>query len=301
MIKKVLIVGSNGLLGQSLVNRFAKSFQVYKTSLESEDYIPSIGESYRSLDITSRSKVQEYLEKIKPEIIVNAAAYTNVDKSEIDQETCWNVNVKAVENIIEAAETFKPLLVQISTDYVFDGETGCYRETDQTNPKGVYARSKMAAENIVRTSDLDYIIARTQVLYGSGQNVRNNFATWVIEKLQNDEEIKVVGDQIGNPTYIDDLSEGLMRLIDFNEYGLFHISGSEIISRYNFALKIADRFDLDSSKIEKINTEDLNQQAPRPMNSSFILDKLVNRIQWEPSDIDSGLTKLKRKYYNSNG
>lgn len=296
MIQKILIIGSNGLLGQNLATRFASKYQIYKTSVEHDDYISPVGFSYRSMDITNRSKVIRFLEQTKPDIIVNAAAYTDVDGCEVEQETCWNVNVKAVENLIEGAEIVKSVLVQISTDYVFDGETGGYREIDPPNPKGVYARSKMAAENIIRTCNLEYIIVRTQVLYGLGQKVRPNFVTWVIDQLKADQPIRVVGDQINNPTYVDDLSEALFRLLELKEYGLFHVSGSEIISRYNFALKIAEHFGLDTSKIEKISSDDLNQKAPRPRNSSFVLDKLINRIGWEPHKVDDSLEKFKRKY-----
>jgi len=301
MKKKVLILGSNGLLGQSLVNRFSESYQVFKASVEHEDYIPASGYSYRSTDIVNRSKVIRFLDQIRPDIIINAAAYTNVDKCELEEEVCWNANVKAVENIIEGAERFQPLIVQISTDYVFDGEMGGYREIDDPNPRGIYARSKYAAENMIRACDLEYLIIRTQVLYGTGNKVRNNFVSWVIGELRNGNQIQVVGDQIGNPTYVDDVSEAIARLLQMNEFGLFHVSGSEIISRYNFAVKIAEQFGLDAQKIDKIKTGDLNQKAPRPMNSSFVLDKLVNRTGWEPGGVDAGLEKLKRKYNEQNG
>ena len=293
-MKKVVVFGSNGLLGQNLVTRFNSDYDVTGCSLETTSYaladIP-----YLKVDMINRSEITEFLLSSKPDIIINAAAYTDVDGSEKDRELCWNTNVRAVENIIDVAESFKPLLVQISSDYVFDGEMGDYRETDTPNPNGNYSRSKMAAENIIIASNLEYIIARTQVLYGSGNRVRLNFATWVISRLKNNQNIKVVSDQVGNPTYIDDLSESIFRLINNKEYGLFHISGSEKISRYDFARKIAKVFSFDESVIEKITTEQLQQAAPRPMNSTFIIDKLVNRIDWEPGDIESGLKRLKEK------
>ena len=293
-MKKVVVFGSNGLLGQNLVTRFNSDYDVTGCSLEASSYVTA-DIPYLKVDMINRSEITEFLLSSKPDIIINAAAYTDVDGSEKNRELCWNTNVRAVENIIDAAESFKPLLVQISSDYVFDGSMGDYREMDTTNPNGNYSRSKMAAENIVTASNLEYIIARTQVLYGTGNNVRLNFATWVVSRLKNKQDIKVVSDQVGNPTYIDDLSESIFRLIDKKEYGLFHIAGSEKISRYDFARKIAEVFSLDESFIEKITTEQLQQAAPRPMNSTFIIDKLVNRIDWEPGDIESGLKRLKEK------
>jgi len=293
-MEKVVIFGSNGLLGQNLVSRFNSGYEVIGSSLEASSFsledIP-----YHKVDMINRSEVTDLLLSTKPDIVINAAAYTDVDGSEKEKELCWNTNVRAVENIIDATDSFKPLLVQISSDYLFDGVMGDYKETDDTNPNGNYARSKMAAENIVTSSNMEYIIARTQVLYGTGNNVKLNFATWVISRLKHKQKIQVVSDQVGNPTSIDDLSEGIFRLIENKEYGLFHVSGSEKISRYNFAKKIAEVFLLDDSLIEKTTTAELKQAAPRPMNSTFIIDKLVNRLDWEPGDIESGVKRLKEK------
>jgi len=293
-MKKVVVFGSNGLLGQNLLARFNSEYSVFGCSLENSNF-SLLDIPYQKVDMINRSELTDFLMTTKPDIIINAAAYTDVDGSESKRELCWNTNVRAVENVIDAVESFKPLLVHISSDYVFDGQMGEYKEKDKTNPQGNYARSKMAAENIVTSSNLEYIIARTQVLYGTGNKVRLNFATWVISRLRNKQKIQVVTDQIGNPTYIGDLSEAIFRLIKNNEFGLFHISGSEKISRYNFAKKISEIFSLDDSFIEKITSTELKQMAPRPMDSSFIIDKLVNRLDWEPGDIESGLKRLKEK------
>jgi dTDP-4-dehydrorhamnose reductase len=300
-MKKIVIFGSNGLLGQSLVNRFKTDYQVVTASLGRTDLNNIEGVPYHQIDMVNRVQINEFLIAESPDIIINAAAYTNVDGSEKDKELCWNTNVRAVENIIDIATTFNPILVHISSDYVFDGQQGSYTEQDSVNPLGNYARSKMAAENIIAASNLEYIIARTQVLYGFGNKVKLNFATWVISRLSKKQNIKVVTDQIGNPTYIDDLSESIFRLLERKEFGLFHIAGSQIINRYNFAKKIAGRFDLDESLIEKIVTADLKQLAPRPMDSSFNIDKLTNRIDWQPSDVETGLKKLKLKLSKNNG
>lgn len=299
-MKKVVVIGSNGLLGQSLTKRFTSTYNLSAVSRGNIN-LNDDNVAYRQLDIINRSEVYDFLNAEKPDIIINAAAYTDVDGSETEREICWNTNVRALENIIDSTESFKPILVQVSTDYVFDGQKGWYTEEDSANPRGNYARSKYAAENIVISSKLEYIIARTQVLYGTGNNVKLNFVTWVIRSLKNREKIRVVSDQVGNPTFVDDLSEGVNRLIEGEEYGLFHISGKEVINRYEFALKIAEVFSLDKSLIEKISTEDLNQIAPRPLNSSFVIDKLVNRTGWEPDDVLAGLERLKIMLNGENG
>ncbi len=299
-MEKLIIFGSNGLLGQSLVNRFKDDYNVVAASLKVSNLNIVDGVAYHQIDMVNRAEMSEFLSSESPDIIINAAAYTDVDGSEKEKELCWNTNVRAVENIIDIASTFKPLLVQVSTDYVFDGTQGGYSELDSVNPTGNYARSKMAAENLVAASDLEHIIARTQVLYGTGNKVKLNFVTWVVSRLSHKKNISVVTDQVGNPTYIDDLSESIFRLLEREEYGLFHISGPQVISRFDFAKKIAEVFELDASLIDRISTDELKQNAPRPMNSSFIIDKLVNRIDWEPGDVINGIERLKNRMKNKN-
>jgi dTDP-4-dehydrorhamnose reductase len=278
-----------------------KSYDILGCSIESENYNSTLpNEKYFTLDITDRAEVKSFFLNIEPDIIINAAAFTDVDGCEEKVEISWDINSRSLEYVVEAVKEFSPLLVQISTDYVFDGRDAPYREDDTPNPEGFYGRSKLAAERIVRESSLDYIIARTQVLYGTGNKVKNNFALWVINKLREKEKIRVVYDQIGNPTYVDDLSEAIYRLIEAEEYGVFHVSGKEKCNRHEFALAIADIFKLDKSLIEEATTPELAQRAPRPMNSTFVLDKLYNRIDWLPSGIQSGLKRLKEQLKNQN-
>ena len=293
-MKKILITGVNGLLGQSLVRKFNKDFQIMGCDLSAffacqDEYTIE----YFVLDQTNRNDVLKFFSSNQPDIIFNAAAYTNVDGCESDRETCWNVNVKSIELMEEACKSFEPLFVHISTDYVFDGTSGSYRETDEPKALGYYGLTKLSSEKVVCNSNQEYIIARTMVLYGTGENIRPNFATWVVEQLKSENEIKIVDDQIGNPTFVDDLSEGIYRLIDREEYGIFHICGNEVCNRYEFALKIAQIFGLDSTLIKKILTKDLDQRAPRPMNSTFIMDKLYNTIDWLPGKLDVSIQKFK--------
>jgi dTDP-4-dehydrorhamnose reductase len=292
--KKILITGTNGLLGQALVRRFIHNFDVFGCDLSIENYNP--GKTlvqYNQLDLTKRDNVQDYFNQNKPDIIINSAAFTNVDLSEEQRDKCWAANVKSVEFLLEAVTSFSPVFVQISTDYVFNGKTGLYKETDKTDPVSYYGHTKLAAEKIIHNCGLNYIIARSQVLYGWGKNIQNNFLTWVIQELKVRRKIRVVNDQRGNPTNINDLAEAIYRLLIKKEYGLFHIAGNEICSRINFALKIAEKFNLDPGLIQEITSKDLNQKAPRPMNSSFNLNKLSNTLDWLPGDIDKSLEILK--------
>ncbi|MEJ2056076.1 MAG: sugar nucleotide-binding protein, partial [Calditrichaceae bacterium] len=171
-MKKVMIFGSNGLLGQSLVKKFSGDFRIIAASLEADKFSNLPVSEYHQIDMANRSAMHSLLSTVQPDIIINAAAYTNVDKCEIEREQCWNTNVRAVENIVDSGLNQQTIFIHISTDYVFDGTDAPYRESDKPNPRGNYARSKMASENIVRGSHFEYMIIRTQVLYGTGEKVR---------------------------------------------------------------------------------------------------------------------------------
>ena len=224
----VLVTGANGLLGQSLVRTLKEDYLLYACDLDTELYSKELpAERYMRLNLTKRNDVLRIFGDLRPQILINAAAYTNVDGCEKDRDTCWAANTKSVEIMVEACKQFAPLFIQISTDYVFDGSAGPYSETDETRPLGHYGKSKLSAERIVRAGDLEYIIARTMILFGSGVDIRSNFVTWVIGQLKKNKKIQVVNDQVGNPTHADDLAEGLRRLIRAKEYGLFHIAGAD--------------------------------------------------------------------------
>ena len=282
-------------MGQSLVKKFEADNEVIASSIEKESFLPDFKGTYQPLDLTDRAATRDFIEQLQPDVIINAAAFTDVDGCEEQRELCWDVNVRSVEHIIEGAANLKTVFVHISTDYVFDGLSAPYSENDTPNPQGNYARSKMASENLVRNSELEYQIIRTQILFGTGRRVRFNFVTWVIDQLQKGNPIRVVSDQVGNPTYAPDCSEAIYRLLNKQAYGTFHVSGPDSLSRYDFALKIAKIFELDAGLIERISTEELDQKAPRPYNSTFVIDKLVNYAEWEPHTLDAALKILREE------
>ncbi|MBN2424349.1 MAG: dTDP-4-dehydrorhamnose reductase [Calditrichaceae bacterium] len=292
---KVLILGSNGLLGQNLVKKFISGNQIIAASIEDESFISGLKVDYHPIDLSKRRETREFIEKVSPEIIINAAAYTDVDKCEDDPQTCWAANVRAVENILEGAKNLKPVFVQISTDYVFNGQTPPYGEKHPPDPISVYGRSKLAAENIIKSCPFEYQIIRTQILFGNGARIRKNFVTWVIEQLQQGNKINVVDDQAGSPTYAPDLCEAISRLLEKEAFGLFHVSSESSVSRFEFANLIAEVFNLDKSLLHEINTNQLKQKAPRPKNSTFKIDKLVNYSGWQPHSLEDALKLLKKE------
>ena len=293
---RILIIGANGMLGQCCVNFYSgddKNFELLAVSVEDKPVFN--GADYISCDITKREQVKKIVYDFCPDFIINAAAYTNVDKSEIERELAWKVNVKAVEYIAEAARVIDAHLVHISTDYIFNGKSGPYSEKAVPNPIGYYGRTKLASENALKISGSIYTILRTNILYGTAPDSRPDFVKWVVESLRNKKNIRIVKDQINNPTFIDDLVLAINKIISYGKTGLYNIGGREFLSRLEFTNMIANHFQLDKSLIEPITTAELKQRARRPLNSGLITLKAETELGYKPHLIPEALEEMKRE------
>ncbi len=294
-MRRILICGANGLLGQRLSAMLStqNDIEVLSTSVERSFVFDDRLFDYTQLDITQRSDVKSLMSSFQPTIIINAAAATNVDWCETNREEAWKINVTAVENLVEASRKVGAQLVHVSTDYVFDGKSGPYDEEAKPNPISYYGKTKLAGENVIRGAEIPFTIIRTIVLYGSGINVKSNFALWIIENLSKGTKIRCVDDQLSNPTYVGDLALTILKACDLNRTGTYHVGGGEILSRYDFAIRVADIFGLDRQLIERIKTSDLHQAAPRPMMSGFLTLKAETQLGMRFLNLTEGLTLLK--------
>lgn len=294
-MKRVLITGVNGLLGQKCAIHLKSDYTILGIDIQDE---PNLKDEFRYFkgDITNRKALKSLLLSLKPDYIINTAAYTDVDGCEINKELCWKTNVEGVQNLVYVANKIDAKIIQISSDYIFDGKNGPYKEHDSPNPLGYYGKSKLASENIFFQSEIEYAILRTMILYGVGINVRPNFVTWLINKLRNGEKVTIVNDQFGNPTLADDLAHVIKRVINSEKWDIFHVSGNELLNRYSFARKIAAIFDLDRTLISPITTDKLTQVAPRPLKSGFILDKIKKELGLEMMDLDESLKIFKKQF-----
>lgn len=286
MKNKILIFGATGMLGQRCYEYFAKKlgYTVLCSSVESDFYDPSA--SYVRCDITKRDEVKKVISEFFPDYIINAAAFTNVDKSESEREVAWNINVKAIEYMAEGARNCDAHIIHISSDYIFDGIKGQYFEGDKPNPVGYYGRTKLAGENALKISNALYTILRTNVLYGVITKGRLDFVRWVVESIRKGERIRIVTDQINNPTFLDDLVRAIAQVIEFRKFGVYNIGGREFLSRYDFTMRIVDFFNLDGSLVDKITTPDLNQPAKRPLNSGLVTLKAETEFGYSPTQME---------------
>ncbi|MCB9502245.1 MAG: dTDP-4-dehydrorhamnose reductase [Deferribacteres bacterium] len=289
----VIVAGAHGLLGYNLVVQLKENFDVIALDIAIKDELCVEGVDYLPADITSQKEMTELVKKHHPRYIFNAAAYTNVDGAETERELCWKINVEGVASLAHAARVYGSRLVHVSTDYIFDGDHGPYRESNRPDPLGYYGKSKLAGENALMSSGANWAIGRTMVLYGYAPGARLNFITWMVEQLRQSKPIRIVDDQFGNPTLASDLASALIKLAVSSREEIYHLCGSEIIDRYHLALLVADVYGLDSSLITRIKTSDLGQAAKRPLNSGFIIEKAEKELGVEMLDARGGIEQLK--------
>ncbi len=292
---RILIIGSNGTLGQKTVDFYLKTGNYELLLISGGENSVAENVDYIQCDITEREKIKKCVQSFYPDFIINAAAYTGVDKSETEREQAWKVNVKAVEYISETARAIDAHIIHISSDYIFDGKNGPYSEDAIPNPLSYYGRTKLASENALKISGALYTILRTNVLYGTSPNSRPDFVKWVVNSLKNKQQIRIVTDQINNPTFIDDLIQAISKIIEFGRTGIFNIGGREFLSRHEFTNIIAGYFNLDKTLIEPILTKDLNQAARRPLKSGLITLKAQTELGYKPHTIEEALYKMKKE------
>ena len=267
-MKKVLIVGSGGILGSELSIRLNELFDVLALPKSS---------SKNFLDITDFNMMYSIFKNFDPDFVINCAAFTNVDSCESNKQIARNVNVKGLMNLLKCMSK-NSKMIHISSDYVFDGKDGNYKENDMKKPINYYGKTKLEADNLLMGSNSNYLIIRPNVLYSSNISKNNHFLSWVVNSLKEKTEISVVNDQISNPVYVSDLVEVIASclLVDYN--GVYHFGSEDVISRYDFALLISKIFKLDESLINPIKTSDLKQIANRPKKSFLNCNKIISDL-----------------------
>lgn len=294
---KILVTGSNGLLGQKLVKLIAveqKGYHLVATARgENRNPLPHDGYAYRSLDVTDRAQVLNVIQEERPDVIIHTAAMTNVDQSEDEQELCIKMNVNAVEYLVEACEMTGTFLLHLSTDFIFDGADGPYDENGVANPVSFYGESKLQAEQVLLASKIEYAIARTVLVYGVAHDMsRSNIVLWVKKSLEDKKQIFVVNDQWRTPTLAEDLAMGCFLIAKKKAAGIFNISGEELLTPYDMAIRTADFFDLDKSYITETDGSRFQQKAKRPPKTGFNIEKAKRELGYEPHSFEDGIAVL---------
>ena len=293
---KVIITGSNGLLGQSLLNLLLEEKEKYEVYGFSKGINRSGREdfTYVSIDITNEENLKKSIKEIQPDFIINTAAMTQVDDCENNKQACDILNVDVVKWLSEIAEEINAHLIHISTDFIFDGVKGNYKETDTPNPISYYGLSKLKSEKVLTSSNINFTILRTILVYGKVFDMsRSNIVLWVKQMLEEGKEITIVDDQYRAPTYVLDLAMACKISMDKKATGIFNISSNKLMSVFEITQEIAEAFNLDKSLLKPISTSTLNQTAPRPAKTGFDLSKTNRELNFYPKTFKEDLQKFK--------
>ena len=283
-MKTILITGGLGQLGISLKRIFNSKYEIISSTRSKNLRAADI-----YLDVTNPILFKDVLKITSPDLVINLAALTDVDLCERNPELAYSINVGGIDNLVN---TFNGPIIHISTDYVFDGESGPNKEKDPTNPLNVYGSSKLASENTLLEQSEDSLVIRANVLYDYASRSNASFLNWVIHSLEEGKEINVVEDQWNNPTWTSSLAVVIDRSIDSGINGLLHWGDGDWINRYEFANKIADVFNLKKSLIKPIKTSELDQTARRPLKGGLDSDFAQEALNLEPPSVEECLQTI---------
>ena len=294
---RILVTGSNGLLGQKLSYRLQEDKDVFLiATARGRSAVKIARGEFHSMDISDRQEVESILRLTKPDVVINTAAMTQVDDCETQRDACWKANVTAVEHLVRCCQALHIHLVHVSTDFIFDGSHGPLDEDEVPNPVNFYGESKLAGEQIIRDSAISWAILRTVLVFGITSDMsRSNIVLWVKNSLEQKKTIRVVNDQWRTPTLAEDLAEGCYLAATKKAKGIYNISGKDFLSPYDIAIKTAEFFNLDRSLIQATDSTAFVQPARRPLTTGFIIDKARRELGYEPHSFEEGLAILARQ------
>jgi dTDP-4-dehydrorhamnose reductase len=288
---KLLITGAGGLLGSAVTTSAVRKYEVYSAF----NIHPPTGGTPIKLELLDTEQIGSMVKTTKPDAIIHAAALTDVDKCEREHDLADKVNHEATAVLSEAAKMVGAYLLYVSTDYVFDGTKGMYKEEDKTGPVDYYGLTKLRGEQSVKASGAEHCIARGSVVYGARPAAgKANFALWLIDRLRNGQRIRVLEDQYVCPTINLSFAQMILEATERRLTGTFHLAGATRVSRYEFAKALAETLDLDSDLLEPVLMKDMNWTAKRPRDSSLDVSKASSMLRAKPLPLSKALQTLKQ-------
>jgi len=292
---KILLSGAAGQPGQALRQQLPAEVELIATSRGADRTPEPLGAHYRPLDITVATEVDAVFDAVRPEVVIHTAAMTNVDACELDPAACRLQNVTATEHLVQAAKRHGSHFIHLSTDFIFDGRNGPYREEDAPAPLSIYGHSKLDSERIVKDAGLaKWAIARTIIVYGIAEGLsRSNVVLWAKSALEKGEPIKVVDDQWRMPTLAEDLADGCIRIASQGATGIYHLSGPDGMSILELVERVGRFFHLDTSVVTPGKSATLGQPAQRPPRTGFVLDKARRDLGYAPRSLEDGLAVVR--------
>ena len=298
---KILITGSNGLLGQKLLHKLRQdsSVELIATSKGENRVSERNVYTYFDLDITNNDAVAKFISIEKPQVVINTAAMTNVDLCEDEKQACDTLNVDAVKYLADSCAKIDAHLIQISTDFIFDGEDGPYTEEDEPNPLSYYGLSKLKSEEVLQAHNVKWTILRTIIVFGVGEKLSNgNIVLWAKGALAKGDPLNIIDDQFRAPTLAEDLADACILAAKKKAFGVFNASGKDIMSIYEIVERIAKHYGNTTENLNRISTATLNQTAGRPPRTGFILDKSKKVLGYNPHSFEECLTIINKQLNN---
>lgn len=292
-MQTVLVTGANGFVGSYLVPLLLqKSYKVVATG-KGECRLPYQHENleYQSLDFTDAETVDNVFETFQPQIVVHAGALSKPDECELQREAAFRTNVTGTKNLIIAAAHYNSFFLFLSTDFIFSGEQGMYAEEDTAAPVNYYGETKLLAEKVVQEYTGPWSIVRTVLVYGKPICGRGNLLTSVAENLKSGKPLKIFNDQVRTPTYVEDLAKGIVSIIEKEKRGIFHLSGSDVMTPYDMAIAVAKYLHLNESLITPVEEAEFDEPARRPPKTGFNLNKAKKELGYAPISFTEGLQK----------
>jgi len=294
---KILIIGGSGLIGYNIYKDFKSYFDNIELTYFKNEILDG---KARQLDITNFEKTQEVIEKSDPDIVIQTSALAGVDLAETDHKLADSVTVEGTKNVVESCKNTQSKIVYVSTTYVYGNQKKIFSEDDEPNPTSYYGLTKLRAENLIRDSGLSFLILRTdQPYYWTEKWHKDNSVTRAIKTLRDGNVLKEVKDWFNVPTYIPDFLQTTKFLIENSEQGIFNVTGSDYIDRYNWALSTADIFDLDKKLIESITSDRLSLPVKRD-NTNVSNQKVCKKTGIKMKGVKEGLSdmlKLSKLYF----
>ncbi len=294
----VLIVGAGGKVASACLQLFLQETDWRIAVLSSREHVEGQPDDARlakhRIGALDFQELRTLCAELKPRVIINAAAMTNVDACESEKQLAHNLNVKAVENVVRACKTVDAHLIHYSTDYIFNGQKGPYAEDDVPAPLNYYGKTKLAGENAILSAKIPASILRTNIVYGKAPGVKTDFVTWVRDKCRAGERITIANDQFGNPTLCDDIALATLRVIEKGRTGIYNVAGADYLDRFDFAKRIAAFFELPDENIVPVSTSELQLAARRPLRAGLITLKEETDLGIKPTSLANGMLCYRR-------
>ena len=292
-MQKVLITGVNGFVGSYLARLLLQNnMQVIGTGKgDCRLNITDKNFTYEPLDFTDKEKCNSVFQKYNPEVVVHTGAVSKPDECEQNREEAYRQNVSGTQNLLGEAEAINAFFIFLSTDFIFSGIEGMYREEDAASPVNYYGQTKVEAEAAVIKYSGDWCIVRTVLVYGDPCGGRHNILTNVADSLRQKKALKIFNDQVRTPTYVEDLVRAIATIIDKKKTGIFHISGEDILTPYQMAIAVADHLQLETTLISPVKEDEFVQPAKRPLKTGFDISKAKRELNYQPTSFAEGLKK----------